>query len=128
MGKINCKILNDSGGLVNLEDSVKKWLSENPNIYIISTCGLPPGALAIFYGIKTKTTTPVQRDESGKPRCSTCHSVMVVRSSHSTGELFWGCPKYPDCRCSVPFTEEDFEREFGTEDPGKSSNDGKIPF
>jgi hypothetical protein len=37
--------------------------------------------------------------------CPICNSLMVRRTARrgaNAGSLFWGCPKYPDCRGTRP--------------------------
>lgn len=36
-----------------------------------------------------------------------CNGRLVLRSNGSTGELFWGCSTYPECRNTTPFSEFD---------------------
>ena len=129
MSKIKSKIFSISIDSPSLEKNINDWLEKNPQIYIIDTCGFGQDlgiGVVLFYGIRDKQVI-AKRDETGKPKCSVCSSTMVIRSSNSTGELFWGCPKYPKCKCSFPFTEEDFEREYGKE-PEKDPNKEEIPF
>lgn len=30
--------------------------------------------------------------------CPECDSAMVLRENRETGDQFWGCSQYPDCR------------------------------
>ncbi|HUL00957.1 MAG TPA: hypothetical protein VLX29_08890 [Nitrospirota bacterium] len=42
------------------------------------------------------------------PRCSVCNSVMVIRTvkrGSKLGSQFWGCPKYPNCRGTLPIKD-----------------------
>jgi ssDNA-binding Zn-finger/Zn-ribbon topoisomerase 1 len=34
---------------------------------------------------------------SGNPQCPKCMQPMVKRTNRTTGSLFWGCRKYPNC-------------------------------
>jgi ssDNA-binding Zn-finger/Zn-ribbon topoisomerase 1 len=31
-------------------------------------------------------------------KCPLCEGPMVSRANRATGQRFWGCKKYPDCR------------------------------
>lgn len=31
-------------------------------------------------------------------RCPRCGSIMILRERYSDGNLFYGCPNYPDCK------------------------------
>ena len=46
------------------------------------------------------------------PRCPTClakgeERTMTLRQNRADGSRFWGCPKFPTCRSTVPFEEAD---------------------
>lgn len=32
--------------------------------------------------------------------CPDCDARMVERTNSRTGETFWGCSTYPDCKCN----------------------------
>ena len=36
------------------------------------------------------------------PACPRCAAPMVMRSNRKTGQSFWGCSKYPECRGTQP--------------------------
>ena len=130
MSKIKSKVIL-STDVINIENDVNKWLDNHPDIYIIDTCNVGVNATAIFYGIKSKSQS-VRENPNEDPKCPKCHRTMVIRSSNKTGELFWGCSKYPDCVSSLPFTEEDFDRKYPPEEFGRSTENSKdnddIPF
>ena len=33
-----------------------------------------------------------------KPWCPYCGAKMVLRTNRHTGDRFWGCSQYPDCK------------------------------
>lgn len=35
------------------------------------------------------------------PTCPSCGIKMVKRSSQATGDVFWGCPRFPKCRSRI---------------------------
>jgi ssDNA-binding Zn-finger/Zn-ribbon topoisomerase 1 len=42
--------------------------------------------------------------------CPECGGPMAERENRTTGEMFWGCQDFPDCRGTRPgsgFTDED---------------------
>ena len=44
-------------------------------------------------------------DKSGKPYCPVCGKPMLERTARigpKTGEAFWGCSGYPDCKGTLP--------------------------
>lgn len=140
MSKIKNKLI--VGYQSTLSENINEWLELNPSVYIVDTCGVGPFGsdhlvgVSIFYGLKTKAPPPIRENPNEDPKCPKCHRVMVIRSSNKTGELFWGCPRYPDCVSSVPFTEEDFNRKYPpsdtpnkVEEPPKNPEDNDdIPF
>ena len=34
-----------------------------------------------------------------------CSGARIIRTNKSTGELFWGCSKFPACRITVPLRD-----------------------
>ncbi len=36
--------------------------------------------------------------QNDNPTCPDCDSEMVLRKNRETGEEFWGCSRYPECR------------------------------
>ena len=49
-------------------------------------------------------------DKSDKPRCPVCGKAMVLRTARKgpkTGETFWGCSGYPDCKGTVARSPSD---------------------
>lgn len=41
------------------------------------------------------------------PECPECGEAMRERTNRSTGEIFWGCRDYPDCKGTRPFDGPD---------------------
>ncbi len=39
--------------------------------------------------------------------CHRCGKPMVVRTNRNTGDKFWGCSAFPDCRFTVPLGAPD---------------------
>ena len=64
----------------------------------------------------------IPRDESLiKPgsHCPKCNTLMRVKSNGESGDLFWGCPRYPDCKGTRKFSEADWEAHTGYGSPGE---------
>jgi hypothetical protein len=54
---------------------------------------------AIDKYILHRTEVPSQLQTIDNPPFCPTHNVrMILRTAHRTGEKFWGCPSYPDCR------------------------------
>lgn len=59
---------------------------------------------------ETRRTTPTPQpsasaQQTPAPMCPVCSSLMVKRTAKrgpTPGQTFWGCPKYPSCRSTVP--------------------------
>jgi restriction system protein len=58
------------------------------------TMVMPPAPVA--------SPEPVATTSSQGPGCPQCGSPMVVRANRTSGERFWGCPRYPACRGTLP--------------------------
>jgi len=57
-------------------------------------------------GRQTQPPQPAPADDSS-PACPKCDSPMVLRTarrSQKKGERFWGCPRYPKCRATLPYS------------------------
>ncbi len=39
---------------------------------------------------------------SSAPSCPKCKSLMVLRTNRGSGESFWGCKRFPECRGTLP--------------------------
>ncbi len=51
------------------------------------------------------TNTSALPELQQPPKCPVCNSVMVMRTAKrgsNIGSQFWGCPKYPSCRGTLP--------------------------
>ena len=49
-------------------------------------------------------------DKSDKPRCPVCGQAMLLRTARKgakTGQPFWGCSGYPDCKGTLPAGSSD---------------------
>jgi hypothetical protein len=59
----------------------------------------------LFLSVINKEVKPkpiVKLEKTGKlvipPKCPNCKEMMVKRSNKTTGDGFWGCSNYPDCK------------------------------
>lgn len=41
--------------------------------------------------------------EAEPPRCPRCGGAMVLRQRRKDNAPFWGCPRFPRCRCTIDF-------------------------
>jgi ssDNA-binding Zn-finger/Zn-ribbon topoisomerase 1 len=57
------------------------------------------------------------------PRCPRCGANMVERFRHRDGNLFWGCPQYPDCRGTYPWNEPGDRESFDPDPRGQDDMD-----
>ena len=67
-------------------------------------------------------------------KCPLCKGDMVIRTARATGDLFYGCKKYPDCRgtrnedgtptSKKPFVKVQEQSEFKVNDFA----DDEAPF
>jgi ssDNA-binding Zn-finger/Zn-ribbon topoisomerase 1 len=53
--------------------------------------------------------------------CKKCGSTMMVRINSKTGEKFYGCADYPNCKYTEPFEifdidEDEYEENYCIED------------
>lgn len=44
------------------------------------------------------------------PNCPKCGSPSTLRSAKATGEKFWGCTSFPQCRGTSPYIEPGSEK------------------
>lgn len=44
------------------------------------------------------TSHQTTREERPTRKCSKCEKVMYIRTNSHTGQEFWGCSDYPECR------------------------------
>lgn len=47
------------------------------------------------------------------PLCPRCKKKMVLRKVRATGEQFWGCSQYPDCKGTL--SKEEADKRMDTE-------------
>ena len=43
-------------------------------------------------------------------RCPLCGGQLVLRTARATGERFWGCSNYPNCKYTRQYTDENHHR------------------
>ena len=58
-----------------------------------------------LYGGRTQVRKPDGAAKAANPRCPLCGQPMLQRTARKgpkTGEPFWGCSGYPDCRGTLP--------------------------
>jgi four helix bundle suffix protein len=58
-----------------------------------------------LYGARTQVRKPDGAAKAANPRCPLCGQPMLQRTARKgpkTGEPFWGCSGYPDCRGTLP--------------------------
>lgn len=124
---MKCKVFDCP--VAKLEEVIQGWLTasfglsivETTTLGITSQTGLEQTThnvlLLVFYTdtLKDKKKLP-QVDNDQLPKCPECERVMQVRANRSTGDLFFGCVKYPECTGTRKFTDED-RVQFGGELP-----------
>jgi hypothetical protein len=52
----------------------------------------------VKYTLQKNETPNHQYTIDNPPFCPTHNVRMILRTAHRTGEKFWGCPNYPDCK------------------------------
>jgi len=60
-----------------------------------------------LYGARRQARKPDRSDTSGVPHCPQCGQPMLRRTAHQgpkSGQPFWGCSGYPDCRGTLPLS------------------------
>lgn len=48
--------------------------------------------------------------------CKRCGATLVIRVNHETGEEFFGCPRWPECKHTEPLPEAIKLRRAGVRD------------
>jgi len=48
--------------------------------------------------VRTEPSFTPEPPTTTSPACPRCAAPMLMRSNRKTGESFWGCSKYPECR------------------------------
>jgi len=54
-------------------------------------------------------------------KCPQCGGPMASRANRSTGQRFWGCKKYPECRGTLN-TDGEAPRRRDDDDDGESQS------
>lgn len=142
---IKCKIIHGSifsasNNTDNFEFKFNDWLEDNPNIKIINEIKQPDiiinsksnerrYTLCIFYQERVNRSDVkipvIPKDKT--PGCPTWSFIMTIRANNSTGDLFFGCCRFPSCRGMRPFVEDDWKELLGEDDPGLPKQED-IPF
>jgi len=58
-----------------------------------------------LYGARKRGNLSDESDRSDQPACPLCGKPMKLRTARSgpkSGQQFWGCSAYPDCKGTVP--------------------------
>jgi len=111
------------GDVERIEKDLNKWLSSAPmNIVKDYQVG---GCLIFLY--TEDYSRNMHRLDGEEPRCPKCNAVMKIRSARASGDLFWGCTKYPDCNGTQPLTDLDWEKLAGPDLRSLGENED-IPF
>lgn len=62
-------------------------------------------------------------------KCPECNGDMVSRRNKASGEMFWGCKKYPNCKGTRDsFGRSKMEREIEREDEAQKPADERFRF
>ena len=113
-----------------IDDELNKWLRKHDKAKILKI--LSPTisttkemkdkvCIVIFYNEPKQINIPIVSPNRSH-KCPNCNSVMMVRANSNTGDLFWGCSKFPNCRGMRAWEEEDWKLVTGGKDPGPSKN------
>jgi len=106
-----------------VEKALNDWLVKVGSINLVKDYAIDGNLVFLFTQDFSRN---LRRLEGEEPRCPKCNSSMKVRAT-KTGDLFWGCMKFPDCRGTQDLTDMDWEKLAG---PGSSQSggNGDIPF
>ena len=52
--------------------------------------------------VSTEPSRTAESPTTTSPTCPRCAAPMLMRSNRKTGQSFWGCSKYPECRGTNP--------------------------
>lgn len=65
------------------------------------------GALPEYVPVSKRTDemTQIVKTEP-KPACPDCGAIMVLRRNRNTGQKFWACNRFPDCRGTRDIDED----------------------
>jgi len=135
-----CKtIIGSAEDTDSFENNFNKWSSDNTHIEIseikcVSESGAKKIIALVFYNeikSKPKTQIPTLPDDK-MPLCPKCDGKMVIRANGTTGDLFFGCKKFPECKGMRSFDQEHWDVITDGKDPGPAPNfdpkDDDIPF
>ena len=117
--------------LIDIEEEFNSFFKKNPNCYIFKFEPLMGEGSTLGFLILYKEPSPqhesrLNPDEA--PHCLKCNKKMKECVNPSTGEPFWGCSGFPECRSSRPFSDADKLKFWGPGgDPGTANNED-IPF
>ncbi|MDD5392751.1 MAG: NERD domain-containing protein [Thiothrix sp.] len=81
-------------------------------IALINACRLTPSFAtqrAHIRNIKQMQNSSQTKNHSSAPPCPKCGRAMVklkTRHGPHAGQMFWGCPSFPDCRGFISIQEE----------------------
>ncbi len=71
----------------------------HPGRWVDNFSGFGKKYLEPFWGCATFRWTHCRgRRPVVPPRCPECKEKMVIRENRKTGDVFWGCSRFPDCR------------------------------
>jgi hypothetical protein len=93
-----------------VEQALNAWLSKVP-ITIVRDYQVGDDLLIFLY--TEDFSRNAHRLDGEEPRCAQCNRPMKVRAALKTGDLFWGCTGYPDCKTTQPLTDLDWEKLAG---------------
>ncbi len=80
----------DGQALLRLVESVR--VDSSPITHTQPTAPVP---------FPEKRAEPAIADDASAPACPKCEATMLRRTNRSTGQAFWGCPKFPGCRATI---------------------------
>ena len=106
---MKAKMFTIQGDVGRIEDDLNRWLSKAP---IIIVKDYQVGGCLVFLYTEDYSRN-MHRLEGEEPRCSKCNRPMKVRAAQKTGDLFWGCTGFPECKGTQPLTDLDWEKLAG---------------
>lgn len=108
-----------------VEQAINEWLRKVGPINLIKDYVVDGNLVFLFTQDFSRN---LKRLEGEEPKCQKCNSSMKIRSSSKTGDLFWGCTKFPECRSTQELTDLDWEKLTGSRDGHRSGGNDDIPF
>jgi len=116
---------------------IQGWLDSVGDIYITGTA-MDNGRLILFYVDRKERRAAAGSSPASLPEgahrevhCPKCNALMKVKSNGVSGDLFWGCTKYPVCKGTRKLLDEDWIALSGHPGPGSGAGGGDdedIPF